>query len=348
MSSRSFPGLSALVLAAFAAAAVFPCFAQEKVLNLYSSRHYSTDEALYANFTKQTGIRINRIDAAEDPLIERIRNEGARSPADVFITVDAGRLWRAEQLGFFQSVKSPLLDSRIPANLRHPEGLWFGFSTRARVIFYDKSRIKPGELTRYEDLADPKWKGAICVRSGGHIYNLSLLSSIIGHSGEAAAEAWAGAVAVNLARAPKGGDTDQIAAVAAGECRVAVANTYYYARLARSAKPDERSIAEKVGVVWPNQGPRDRGTHINISGAGVLKNAPNRNNAVRFLEYLASDDAQRYFADGNNEWPAVASVQVQNPVFAALGPFRADTQSMSTYGRNQPIAQRIFDRVGWK
>jgi len=219
MSSRSFPALSALVLAAFAAAAALPCFAQEKVLNLYSSRHYSTDEALYANFTKQTGIRINRIDAAEDPLIERIRNEGARSPADVFITVDAGRLWRAEQLGFFQTVKSALLESRIPSNLRHPDGLWFGFSTRARVIFYDKSRIKPGELTRYEDLADPKWKGAICVRSGGHIYNLSLLSSIIGHSGEAAAEAWARAVAANLARAPKGGDTDQIAAVAAGECR---------------------------------------------------------------------------------------------------------------------------------
>jgi iron(III) transport system substrate-binding protein len=348
MLSRSFPRLSALVLAAFGAAAAFPCFAQEKVLNLYSSRHYSTDEALYANFTKQTGIRINRIDAAEDPLIERIRNEGARSPADVLVTVDAGRLWRAEQLGFFQSVKSALLESRIPANLRHPDGLWFGFSTRARVIFYDKSRIKPGELTRYEDLADPKWKGAICVRSGGHIYNLSLLSSIIGHSGEAAAEAWARAVAANLARTPKGGDTDQIAAVAAGECRIAIANTYYYARLARSAKPNERSIAEKVGVVWPNQAPGDRGTHINISGAGVLKNAPNRDNAVRFLEYLASDDAQRYFADGNNEWPAVASVRVQNPVFSGLGTFRADTQSISTYGKNQPIAQRIFDRVGWK
>src|SRR5574341_1270396 len=155
--------------------------AQDKALNLYSARHYQTDEALYAGFTKQTGIRINRIEAPEDALIERLRNEGARSPADVLVTVDAGRLWRAEQLGFFQSVKSAVLESRIPANLRQPDGLWFGFSTRARVIFYDKSRVKPGELTRYEDLADPKWKGAICVRSGGHIYNLSLLSSIIGH-----------------------------------------------------------------------------------------------------------------------------------------------------------------------
>jgi len=348
MSSRAFHKLPALVLTAFSFFVACPAFPQEKVLNLYSSRHYSTDEALYTRFTQQSGIRINRIDAAEDPLIERIRNEGARSPADVLITVDAGRLWRAEQLGFFQPVKSALLESRIPANLRHPQGLWFGFSTRARMIYYDKSKIKPGELTRYEDLADPKWKGRICVRSGGHIYNLSLLSSIISYSGEAGAEAWARAVAANLARAPKGGDTDQIAAVAAGECQIAVANTYYYARLARSAKPNERSIAEKVGVVWPNQAPGDRGTHINISGAGVLRNAPHRDNAVRFLEYLASDDAQRYFADGNNEWPAVPTVQINNPVFAAFGTFRQDTQSVFTFGKNQPVAQKIFDRVGWK
>jgi iron(III) transport system substrate-binding protein len=348
MWSRAICKFAALLLAASGLAISYPASSQEKALNLYSSRHYNTDEALYANFTRQTGIRINRIDAAEDPLIERIRNEGARSPADVFITVDAGRLWRAEQLGFFQPVKSAVLESRIPANLRHPDGLWFGFSTRARVIYYDKSKIKPGAITRYEDLADPKWKGKICVRSGGHIYNLSLLSGIIGYSGESGAEAWAKSVAANLARAPKGGDTDQIAAVAAGECELAVANTYYYARLARSAKPDERAIAEKVGVVWPNQAAGDRGTHINISGAGVLKNAPNRGNAIRFLEYLASDDAQRYFADGNNEWPAVPTVKVTNPVFAALGPFRQDTQGVFTYGKNQPVAQKIFDRAGWK
>lgn len=322
--------------------------AQEKVINLYSSRHYNTDEALYNNFTKQTGIRINRIEAGEDPLIERIRNEGERSPADILLTVDAGRLWRAEQMGFFQPVKSATLDARIPASLRHPDGLWYGFSIRARVIAYDKSKVKPGDVARYEDLADPKWKGKICVRSGGHVYNLSLLSGLIGSLGEAKAEAWAKAVAPNLAREPKGGDSDQLKSVAAGECEVALVNTYYYARLARSSRPDEKAVADKVGVVYPNQAAGDRGTHVNISGAGVLKNAPHRDNAIRFLEYLAGDEAQRYFADGNNEWTAVPNVTVNNPALNALGKFRYDGQSVATLGKNQPLAQKVFDRVGWK
>jgi len=322
--------------------------AQTKILNLYSSRHYNTDEALYSNFTKQTGITINRIEAGEDPLIERIRNEGARSPADVLITVDAGRLWRAEQLGFFQPVKSAVLDSRIPASLRHPEGLWYGFSVRARVIVYDKSKVKPGEIKTYEDLADPKWKGKVCVRSGGHVYNLSLGSSLISHVGEAKTEAWAKGLVANFARDPKGGDTDQIKAVAAGECQLALVNTYYYARLARSEKPDDRQVAERVGVVLPNQGPGERGTHINVSGAGVLKNAPNRENAIKFLEYLASDEAQKYFADGNNEWPAVPSVQVTNPVLSALGKVEFDKLNVGQLGSNQPTAQKIYDRAGWK
>lgn len=322
--------------------------AQEKVLNLYSSRHYNTDEALYANFTKQTGIKINRIEAGEDPLIERIRNEGDKSPADVLITVDAGRLWRAEQMGFFQPVKSALLDARIPAALHQPNGLWFGFSVRARVIAYDKAKIKAGEITTYEDLAAPKWKGKVCVRSGSHIYNLSLGSSMIAAIGEAKTEAWAKGLVANFARTPKGGDTDQLNAVAAGECQIALVNTYYYARLARSAKPEERQVAEKLGIVTPNQGAGQRGTHINISGAGVMKNAPNRDNAVKFLEYLASDEAQRYFADGNNEWPAVITTQVSNPALNALGKFRYDEQNIAAIGRNQPEAQKIYDRAGWK
>ena len=320
--------------------------AQDQVLNLYSSRHYQTDEALYSNFTKTTGIKINRIEGGEDPLIERIRNEGARSPADVLITVDAGRLWRAEQMGLFQPVKSPTLESRIPANLREPSGLWYGFSTRARVIAYNKAKVQPDEIRNYEDLADSKWKGRVCMRSSTNIYNLSLLGALIDHLGEAKAEAWAKGVRDNLAQEPKGGDTDQLKAVAAGQCDVTVSNQYYYARLLRSDKPDERQVGEKIGIVFPNQS--TWGTHVNISGAGVLKNAPNREAAVRFLEYLASDDAQRYFADGNNEWPVVKGVKVDNPVLKMLGEFKRDQINVAVLGRNQPSSQKLYDRVAWK
>ena len=323
-----------------------PAMAQEQVLNLYSSRHYQTDEALYANFTKTTGIKINRIEGGEDPLIERIRNEGARSPADVLITVDAGRLWRAEQLGLFQPVKSALLESRIPANLREPSGLWFGFSTRARVIAYNKAKVKPDEIRNYEDLADAKWNGRVCMRSSTNVYNLSLLGAMIDHLGEAKAEAWAKGVRTNLAVEPKGGDTDQLKNVAAGQCDVTISNQYYYARLLRSSKPDEREIGEKIGIVFPNQS--SWGTHVNISGAGVLKNAPHREAAIKFLEYLASDEAQRYFADGNNEWPAVASVKVDNPVLNKLGQFKRDQINVAVLGRNQPSSQKVYDRVAWK
>jgi iron(III) transport system substrate-binding protein len=320
--------------------------AQDQVLNLYSSRHYQTDEALYAKFTKTTGIKINRIEGGEDPLIERIRNEGARSPADVLITVDAGRLWRAQQMGLFQPVKSPILESRIPANLREPSGLWYGFSTRARVIAYNKAKVQPAEIRNYEDLADAKWKGRVCMRSSTNIYNLSLLGALIDHWGEAKAEAWAKGVHANLAQEPKGGDTDQLKAVAAGQCDVTVSNQYYYARLLRSDKPDERQVGEKIGIVLPNQA--TWGTHVNISGAGVLKNAPNRQAAIKFLEYLASDEAQRYFADGNNEWPVVKSVKVENPVLKILGEFKQDPLNVSVLGKNQPSSQKLYDRVAWK
>ena len=324
-----------------------PGFAQDSpVLNLYSSRHYQTDEALYSNFTKQTGIRINRIEAGEDALIERIRNEGARSPADVLITVDAGRLWRAEQLGFFQPVKSAVLDARIPASLREPGGLWFGFSLRARLIAYNKAKVKAAEVPTYESLAEPKWKGRICMRSSTNVYNLSLMGAMIDHLGEAGAEKWAQAVRGNLAHDPKGGDTDQLKSVAAGECDVTISNQYYYARLLRSGKPEERAVADKVGIVFPNQA--SWGAHVNISGAGVMKHAPNRAAAVKFLEYLAGDEAQRYFAEGNNEWPVVAGVNIDNPVLKALGEFRRDTLNVAVLGRNQPGSQKIYDRVAWK
>jgi iron(III) transport system substrate-binding protein len=335
-----------IVAAALALATSGAAIAQEKVVNVYSGRHYQTDEALYAGFTKATGIKVNRIEAGEDAIIERIRNEGARSPADVMITVDAGRLWRAEQLGLFQPVKSATLDARIPASLREPGGQWFGFSTRARVIAYNKAKVQPGEIKTYEELADPKWKGRVCMRSSTNVYNLSLMGALIDHLGEPRAEAWAKNVRANLAQEPKGGDTDQLKAVAAGQCDVTISNQYYYARLVRSGKADEKQAAAQLGIVLPNQ--ESWGTHVNISGAGVLKNAPHRDNAVKFLEYLASDDAQRYFADGNNEWPVVRSVKVDNPALNALGDFKRDAINVAVLGKNQPGSQKIYDRVAWK
>jgi iron(III) transport system substrate-binding protein len=243
-------------------------------------------------------------------------------------------------------VKSAALEARIPASFREPGGQWFGFSMRARVIAFSKARVQPGEIPTYESLAEPKWKGRLCVRSSSNVYNLSLMGALIEQLGEAQAEAWAKAVRANMAREPKGGDTDQLKAVAAGECDVAISNHYYYARLARSAQAADRAVAEKVGIVFPNQA--GRGAHVNISGAGVLKHAPHREAASKFLEYLASDEAQRYFADGNNEWPVVPNVRVVNPVLSAFGAFKYDPINVAVLGRNQPAAQKLYDRVGWK
>jgi iron(III) transport system substrate-binding protein len=337
--------MNRLITLVAALALALPGLAQEKVLNLYSSRHYQTDEALYANFTKKTGIKVNRIEANEDALLERLKNEGARSPADVLVTVDAGRLWRAEQMGLFQPVKSAVLAERIPGELRHPDGLWFAFSVRARPVFYLKGSVDPKQIRDYEDLADPKWKGKVCIRSSSNMYNLSLMSSMIAGIGPVKAEEWARGVVANFARSPKGGDTDQLKAVAAGECQVAVANTYYYVRLMKSGRPDERAVAEKVGVIFPNQS--GRGTHVNVSGAGVMKHAPNRDSAVKFLEYLASAEAQAYFANGNNEYPAAGKVH-DNRELASLGEFRKDSLNVTVLGKNQAAAQQIYDRAGWK
>ncbi|HSO41543.1 MAG TPA: Fe(3+) ABC transporter substrate-binding protein [Rhodospirillales bacterium] len=315
-------------------------------VNIYSSRHYQSDEKLYAGFTEATGIKVNRIEGTDDALIERIRNEGANSPADVLITVDAGRLWRAEQAGILQPVSSEVLAERIQANLRDPNGQWFGFSQRARVIVYNKAKVDdPKALARYEDLADPRWKGRVCIRSGSNIYNLSLLSALIEELGEEQAERWAEGVVANFARPPQGGDTDQIKAVAAGECDVALANTYYFVRLMRSNDAADREIAGKLAVVFPNQ--QDRGTHVNISGAGVARNAPNKEQAVRFLDYLAGDEAQRHFAEGNNEYPVVAGIEA-NEALLSLGSFKIDPINVAVYGKNQAAAQKIFDRAGWK
>ncbi len=320
--------------------------AQEKVMNLYTARHYATDEAFYSGFTKLTGIKLNRIEGGEDALFERIKAEGAASPADVFLTVDVARLWRAEQAGIFAPLKSELLTKRIPAHFRDPNGNWFGFSSRARIIAYDRRKISPGDVARYEQLADPKWKGEICTRPSSHPYNLSLISSMILHLGENKAREWARGVATNLARPPRGGDTDQLTAVGVGECSIALSNHYYYVRLMRSTKPEDRALVEKVHIVWPNQ--NDRGAHVNISGGGILKNAPHRDAAVKFLEYLASDQAQAYFANGNNEWPTVKGVKLANPELESFGQFRTDALPLADLGKTQAAAQRLADQVGWK
>lgn len=334
------PSLTALAIATAATLA----HADDQVVNIYSARHYQTDEALYANFTKATGIKVNRIDGKEDELLQRIRTEGAKSPADIFITVDASRLEIADQAGVFAPLQSKVLAQRIPANLRTPN--WIAFSTRARIIVYNKSSIKAEWVQTYGDLAHPRLKNQVCVRSGSHPYNLSLGGAFIAHQGEAQAEAWARGLVQNFARAPKGGDTDQLKAVAAGECGVAVSNSYYLARLMRSDKPEDRKVVDALGVVWPNQ--QTWGTHINVSGAGILKNAPNKANAVKFLEYLSGDQAQTYFADGNNEWPAVPSVKVTNPALQQLGTFKSDKLNVGTLAKNAAAAQKLFDRAGWR
>lgn len=344
--------LRSTLAAAAVAAALTPVAvqAQDKVLNLYSARHYQTDEALYANFTKATGIRINRVDADDAGILARLQSEGAASPADVILLVDAARLWKAEVDGLFQPVKSALLEQRIPATLRGKDAgagpQWFGFSTRARVLVYDKASVKRDDIDTYEELADPKHKGKVCTRSGSHPYNLSLWGSLMEHLGAEKTEAFLKGVVANMARAPKGGDTDQIRAVASGECAIAVTNSYYLARLMRSTKPEDKAVVEKVAVVFPNQ--QSFGTHVNISGAGVAKHAKNRDAAVKFLEYLASDEAQRYFADGNNEWPAVKSVKLANPALEAMGDFKTETIPVSVVGMNQVKVQQMLDRVGFK
>ena len=314
-------------------------------VNVYSSRHYDTDLALYEEFEEETGIEVNLLEAGADVLIERIQAEGEFSPGDVLITVDAGRLWRAEEAGLFAPTRSDILEQRLPDSLRHPGGLWFGLSTRARVIIYNQDDGRPEGLDTYADLADSAYRDEVCIRSSSNIYNISLLASIIEHEGADAAEDWAEGVVANFARRPQGNDTSQIKAVASGECGIAVVNSYYLARFAGSDDPDTRAVFEKVGVIFPNQ--EGRGAHVNVSGAGVLKHAPNRENAVRFIEYLTTDRAQAYFADGNDEYPAAKGTRTSSAV-EALGAFEADPVNVTALGENQAEAVRIFDRVGWR
>ena len=331
-----------LLSIAFVLTGLSSAFADE-VVNVYSARHYDTDMAMYERFTEETGIKVNLIEGSSDALIERIKSEGQFSPADMLITVDAGRLWRAEKEGIFQPVDSAVLSERIPAHLRHSEGEWFGLSKRARVIAHKKDMALPAGFGTYEALADEAFRGQVCMRSSGNIYNLSLMASLIDAHGAPAAEAWAKGVVANFARTPQSNDTGQLKAVASGECTITIANTYYLGRLMASTKPEDKALMANLEIVFPNQD--GRGTHINISGAGVTKYAPNRENAIRFLEYLTSDFAQRLFAEGNNEYPI--SGPTTGPV-AALGEFKRDDLNVSVLGENQTEAVKVYDRAGWK
>ena len=338
-------GATTAAIAASQLSKVKPAFSQNQQLNLYSSRHYNTDDELYDIFTNRTGIKVNLIEGKADELIERIKSEGANSPADILITVDAGRLWRAEQAGIFAPVSSAILTEKIPANLRHPNNLWFGFTKRARVIVYNKDTVDPAQLSTYENLADSQWDDKLVIRSSSNIYNQSLVAGLIEVHGAEKVEQWCRGVVSNFARSPKGNDRAQIEAVAAGLADIGVANTYYIPRYAKDTDPAKQGIFKQIGVYFPNQD--GRGTHVNISGGGLVKTAPNKENAIAFLEYLASPTAQAFFAQGNNEYPAVPGTPI-DPVVASFGTFKEDTINVSVYGANNAQAVQIMDRAGWK
>ncbi|MCF2871698.1 extracellular solute-binding protein [Octadecabacter sp. G9-8] len=331
-----------LTLAALLLGTAAPVFA-EGDLNLYSSRHYDTDERLYSDFEELTGITINRLEGNADELAARMLAEGVNSPADVLITVDTSRLERAKDLGILQAIDSAVLEDSIPENLQDSDNYWFGFSQRARVIFYDKADVTPP--TSYLDLADPSYEGLVCIRSSTNTYNQTLLASIIENHGEEVAREWAQGIVNNMARDPQGGDTDQLRGIVSGECEISVSNTYYFARAIRTEVDGLSDGIDMIGLQWPSQDAE--GAHMNLSGAGVAANAPNRDNAIAFLEYLASDQAQQYFSAGNDEFPVVEGVAL-SPEVESLGTFIADDVNLSAVAKQLPLALEIFNDVGWK
>lgn len=317
----------------------------EKVVNLYTARHYDSDLPLYERFTKETGIRINRIEGNADQLIARMRSEGAASPADLFITADAGALWRAQQAGLFQPVQSAALDKAIPANLREPGGHWRGFSRRARVVAYDAAKVRPEEIDTYEELASPRFRGKLCVRSADSIYNLSLVGALIEAWGPRKAEGWVRGIVANMARPPEGGDRDQIRAVGAGVCEIALTNSYYYIRLASGDDAADRAVTERVKLAFPSLD--GQGAHVNISGGGVAARAPNRDNAVRLLEFFTAPATQQHISRNNNEFPASPDVPAPRPV-NAYADFRAHPMPVSAFAARQPEAQSLMSKAGWR
>ncbi|WP_340103688.1 Fe(3+) ABC transporter substrate-binding protein [Rhodohalobacter sp. 8-1] len=336
--------LKNLAILLLMSAVAISCTSQEEV-NLYSARHYDTDLELYDNFTEETGITVNLIEGGSDELIERIDSEGLNSPADLLITVDAGRLWRAKEAGVLQPYDSEQLNEAVPQELRDRDGEWVGLSRRVRGIVYHTERVSPDELAGYWDLADDNWEGRVCIRSSNNIYNQSLVASLIETHGVADTEEWATNFVENFARDPQGGDTDQIRAVAAGVCDVAVVNHYYLARLMESEDQEDQEVANQVAMHFPSE--ENGGSHVNISGAGIAANAPNEANATRFLEYLVTEEAQRLYAVANNEFPIIGGMELP-PVLEQFGTFESDAVNVTAYGENNPEAIRLMDRAGWR
>ncbi|WP_208351618.1 extracellular solute-binding protein [Pseudaestuariivita rosea] len=342
MTERRHVSALALVVAAGIAA---PSLAYaDEVVNLYSSRHYDTDERLYSDFEEATGITVRRIEGNADELLTRMQAEGANSPADVLLTVDTSRLERAKEMGLLQSIESDVLEARVPAYLQDADNQWFGLSQRARIIFYDRNDVENPPQT-YADLADTQYEGQVCHRSSTNVYSQTILAAIIENDGEEAARAWAQGVVNNFARDPQGGDTDQLRGLVSGECDISISNTYYFARAIRKPVDGVSDSLDMIGWVFPDQG--GHGAHMNLSGGGVAVNAPNRENAIRFLEYLASDQAQEYFSAGNDEYPAVPGVAL-SPSVAQLGFFKPDDVDLSMVAKNVGTAQTIFNEVGWE
>ena len=330
-----------LVAASFHA----PAFAADSEVNVYSARKEALILPLLQRFENETGIKVNLVTGKADALLKRLESEGRSTPADVFVTVDAGRLQRAKEAGVLRAVDNPVLKQRVPAQLRDADDTWFGLSQRARVIFYAKDRVKPSELSTYEALTDDKWKGRICIRSSGNIYNQSLVASMIEAKGVEKTEAWARGLVANFARKPAGGDTDQLRAAAAGQCDIAIANTYYFGRLVNSDKAEDQAVAKALGVFWPNQS--DRGAHVNVSGAGITQHAKNPAAAERLLEYLVGAEAQAWYAEVNNEYPVVTDAKISDTL-KAFGSFKADSLNLTKLGENNRAAVELMDRAGWR
>ena len=314
-------------------------------INLYTHRHYDSDKILFEKFTKETGIKINVIKGSADQLIQRMISEGKNSPADILLTVDAGRLHRAKEAGVLQSINSKTINKNVPSEMRDPDGFWYGLTVRARVIVYAKDRINSNELSTYEDLATAKWKGKIAIRSSGNIYNQSLMASLIEANGSRRALRWAIGIRKNMARAPRGNDRDQVRAVAAGLADIAVVNTYYLGILANSKEKKDRDVFNKVSVFFPNQ--NNRGTHINISGAGIAKYSKNKSDAIKFIEFLTSPEAQETFGKVNYEYPLFIENN-KSDLLKSWGTFKADKQNLSILGIRNSEAVKLFDRADWK